>query len=234
VWLRRRVPDPAAYEIDHEPSHAPVPATPDPVGRGGAAEHLAGSARARPGLPPLLWRYVAVVAVLSCGVASFPLLAFHAQTLGLLSAAQIPVLFALAMLVDGLSGLVMGRVYDRRGPQVLLVVPVAAACAAIAFSRSAPLIWVGVAIWGVVNGVLDSTVKAVVTELVAPSSRAAAFGWLALVRGLGLLIAGAILGLAYDHGMALVIGLILAANAIALLGLRSVLNRLGGPAQLDG
>jgi predicted MFS family arabinose efflux permease len=128
----------------------------------------------------------------------------------------------------------MGRVYDRRGPQVLLVVPVAAACAAIAFSRSAPLIWVGVAIWGVVNGVLDSTVKAVVTELVAPSSRAAAFGWLALVRGLGLLIAGAILGLAYDHGMALVIGLILAANAIALLGLRSVLNRLGGPAQLDG
>jgi len=58
-----------------------VPATPDPVGRGGAAEHLAGSARARPGLPPLLWRYVAVVAVLSCGVASFPLLKPYSDAL---------------------------------------------------------------------------------------------------------------------------------------------------------
>jgi MFS family permease len=123
-------------------------------------------------------------------------------------------------------------VYDQAGPRVLLAVPVAACCAAIAFTHSAPLIWVGVAIWGVVNGVLDSTVKAVVTELAEPTSRAAAFGWLALVRGLGLLLAGGILGLAYDHSVTLVMWLILAANATALLGLRSVVSRPGRPGQL--
>src|SRR5665811_1735156 len=103
----------------------------------------------------------------------------------LLTNAQVTLVFALAMVVDGASGLLMGRVYDRRGPKVLLVVPIAACGAAIAFSHSAMLVWLGVAVWGVVNGVLDSTVKAVVTELVAPAARSIAFGWLAFVRGLG-------------------------------------------------
>ena len=183
--------------------------------------------RRRAALPPLLWQYVAAVAVLSCGIASFPLLAFHAQTQHVLTEAQVPVLFALAMLVDGLSGLLMGRVYDRRGPKVLLAVPIAASAAAIAFTHSAVLIWVGVAIWGVVNGVLDSTIKAVVTQLVAATSRAAAFGWLALVRGIGLLVAGGVLGLAYDHSIGLVSGLIIGANVIALSILWSVLGRIG-------
>ena len=167
---------------------------------------------------------MAAVGVLSCGVASFPLLAYHAQTQGLLTEAQVPVLFALAMLVDGVSGLVTGRAYDRRGPRVLLLVPAAASCAAIAFTANAVLVWAGVAIWGVVNGVLDSTIKAVVTRLVPASTRATAFGWLALVRGVGLLLAGVILGLAYDQSISLVIGLILAANALAFWGLWSVLR----------
>jgi len=154
------------------------------------------------------------------------LLAFHAVTQHLLTNAQVPLVFALAMVVDGASGLLMGRVYDRRGPKVLLVVPIAACGAAIAFSHSAMLVWLGVAVWGVVNGVLDSTVKAVVTELVAPAARSIAFGWLAFVRGLGLLVAGAALGLAYDQSITLVVWLILGANAVALAGLARVVARL--------
>ena len=205
AWICRRVPDPSSYEQPpDEPESAP--------------------AQGRVRLPPSLWRYVAAVAVLSCGIASFPLLAFHAQTTGLVSAAQIPVLFALAMFVDGLSGLVMGRVYDRRGAHVLLVVPVAACAAAIAFSGNATLVWIGVAVWGLVNGVLDSTVKAVVAELVPGDARASAFGWLAFVRGVGLLVAGAVLGVAYDQSVSLAVTLIVVANVLALAGLWTVIN----------
>jgi len=163
---------------------------------------------------------------MSLGIASFPLLAFHAQTQELLTPAQVPLLFALAMLVDGVSGLLMGRVFDRSGPKVLRVVPVAAGVSAVAFTDNAVLIWVGVAIWGVVNGVLDSTVKAVVTELVPPTGRSIAFGWLALARGLGLLLAGVVFGLAYDQSITLVIWLILGINTLALAVLGWVLARL--------
>jgi hypothetical protein len=110
-WLRYRVPDPVAYEI-------PTPDLP----AGDDATATVSRRRGRQPLPPLLWQYVGAVGVLSCGLASFPLLAFHAQAQGLLTEAQIPVLFAVAMLVDGASGLVTGRIYDRRGPRVLLLV----------------------------------------------------------------------------------------------------------------
>ena len=214
-WLRHRVPDPAAYEVDlSAPSSS------------GEATEARVAASARDMLPLLLWQYIGAIAVLSLGIASFPLLAFHAQTQGLLTLAQVPVLFALAMLVDGVSGLLMGRVYDRRGPRALLAVPVAAGVAAIAFTDNPTLVWVGVAVWGVVNGVLDSTAKAVVTELVGPSARSVAFGWLAFARGLGLLVSGVVLGLAYDQSTSLVVGMILGINAVALAVLAWVLARV--------
>jgi len=215
-WLRGRVPDPKAYEPAH-PDPRQVPAVP-PEGVGADLLHQP--------LPAEFWQYAAAVAVLSCGIASFPLLAYHAQTNGLLTDAQVPILFAVAMLVDGLSGLVMGRVYDTRGALTLLAVPVAAAASAIAFTENVAWVWVGVAVWGVVNGVLDSTVKAVVTELVPGGSRAVAFGWLAFVRGVGLLIAGGLLGAAYDRGRSYVVALVLIANALALAGLAVVLRKL--------
>lgn len=212
AWLRLRVPDPSIYEAPLHVAHAPQ------IGRQGEASL---SVARRP-LPTRFWEYAAAIAILSCGVASFPLIAFHAQARHLLSDPMVPVLFAIAMLVDGVAGLIVGHLYDRRGPKVLLAVPLAACGAAVAFADSAWLVWLGVAVWGVVNGILDSTVKAAVTALVEPSSRALAFGWLSLMRGLGLLLAGGILGAAYDHSVALAVGVIIVANLVAFVGLTRV------------
>ena len=209
AWLRFRVPDPRDYEFG-----ADAPAQPT----------VAGPLTQR--LPTRFWQYAGLVALLSGGVASFPLLAFHAQTHHLLSDATIPVLFAVAMATDGLSGLVVGRLYDRRGSMVLLAVPLAASVSVLAFTTDVTLVWVGVAIWGLVNGVMDSTVKAVVVELVPSARRAVAFGWLALLRGTGLLVAGGALGIAYDASRSWTIGLILGANAVALVGLAALLRRI--------
>ena len=222
-WLRHRVPDPLSYEEPDGTDRTDVTGPVETVDAGRPASPDSLLSRR---LPARFWVYAAAIAVLSCGVASFPLLAYHAQTTGLLTDAQVPVLFAVAMLVDGAAGLVMGRVYDRLGPWTLLAVPLAAAASVIAFTDDVVLVWIGVAIWGVVNGVLDSTVKAVVTELVPTRSRPPAFGWLAFVRGAGLLIAGGILGFAYDVGMAAVIATVLVANAIGLAVLVIALRRL--------
>jgi MFS family permease len=221
-WLRARVPDPAAYELA-----APSPYQDESLVRQEPASRQDETVRA--GLPPLVRQYIGTVGLLSLGIASFPLLAFHAQTRGLLTSAQVPVLFAVAMAVDGLSGLLMGRFYDRlqkQGRWVLLVVPAAAGFSAIAFTDSPALVWVGVAVWGLVNGVLDSTVKAVVTELVEPGLRSVAFGWLALARGLGLLLAGISLGLAYEQSTTAAIWLVLGVNVVAAAALVRVLARL--------
>ena len=207
VWLRVRVPEPTVYE--------PGASVADEV-----APEL------RTPLPRLYWSYVACIGLLSVGVASFPLIAFHAQSLGGLSDAQIPLLFALAMAVDGLSGLVVGRLYDAYGPRVLLAVPVAAAVSAMTFSASAGLIWAGVAVWGLVSGVLDSTAKAVVSDLVPHTRRAVAFGWLSFVRGVALLAGGGLLGALYDVRLPVLITAIVVVNAAALAGLTAVIRRI--------
>jgi MFS family permease len=209
VWLRLRLPDPTVYE----------PAAT------AASEPTLVETRPAP-LPRLYWSYVACIGLLSVGVASFPLIAFHAQSRGGLSAPQIPLLFALAMAVDGMSGLVVGRLYDAYGPNVLLAVPVAAAASALTFSANAGLIWAGVAVWGLVSGVLDSTAKAAVSDLVPHTRRAVAFGWLSFVRGLALLAGGGLLGFLYDVRLSALVIAIIVVNAAALVCLATVIQRI--------
>lgn len=219
IWLRVRVPHPESYEEPDGPSAAEPAAPPEP-GR------AAVPAPRRP-MPPLVREYVLAVGILSAGVASFPLLAFHAVEGSLLTEPRIPLLFALAMAVDGASGLLVGHRYDRRGHGVLLIVPVAAALSALAFTDRTWALWVGVGIWGAVNGILDSTVKAVVTDLVPGDGRAVAFGWLSFARGIGLLVAGGVLGAVYDTGPERVIVLIVLVNVVAFGLLTHVLRRIG-------
>jgi len=203
LWLRHRAPDPRDYEaVPQVERPAPSPGGP---------------------LPVAFWRYAGLVALLSCGVAPFPLLAYAALKGAGLSQPEIPLLFATAMAVDGLSGLLVGRLYDRRGPRTLLLVPLAAAGSSLALSSSAPAVWLGIAVWGLVSGILDSTVKAVVTELVPRDRRALGFGWLSLFRGVGLLLAGVLLGAAYGHDAALAVGLIVGVSAVAMIGLSRLL-----------
>jgi MFS family permease len=225
AWLRLRVPAPWTYEEGPERESPAADAERTAATEPPAAPGSAPTQR----LPRLLWQYVAAIGILSVGVAPFPLLALHAQGHGMLSTAQIPVLFAVAMAVDGVSGLVAGPTFDRAGPRVLLVVPVAAAGAAVSFADRPVLVWVGVAVWGVVNGILDSVVKAAITQLVGPGARATAFGWLALVRGAGLLVGGAALGLAYEHGTGVAVTFILVANLVGLIALARVLRAMPRP-----
>ncbi|MDX2010891.1 MAG: MFS transporter [Myxococcaceae bacterium] len=206
VWLRHRAPEPWRFEA------GPAPRSP-----------LAGSPEAR-GLPRRFWKYLATVALLSSSVASFPLIAFHLEALQLASPATIPVLYAGAMAVEGLTAVAVGHAYDRLGPRVLFAAPVAAAGAALAFANTAVLVWLGLGLWGAVNGILDSTVKAAVSTWVPTERRAVAFGWLALMRGAGLLISGGVLGAAAASRPSLAAGLIVTANALALSALWAVLR----------
>lgn len=195
TWMRRGAPEPQNYET---------------------AAPASGDDRR---LPAVFWRYASLIALLSCGVAPFPLLAYHALKHGSLTQPQIPLLFAVAMLVDGASGLVVGRLYDRMGPRTLLLVPLLAAASSVAFVDATAFVWAGVAVWGTVSGLLDSTVKAVVSDLVPRESRALGFGWLSLFRGAGLLIAGVVLGALYSIDRTAVVVVILVTSAAAAVGL---------------
>ena len=70
-------------------------------------------------MPPVFWTYVAAAGLLACGFVDFPLLAFHFQKTGLVGKETIPLLYAAAMGVNGITAVIFGKLFDRWGVYAL-------------------------------------------------------------------------------------------------------------------
>src|SRR5581483_528658 len=70
-------------------------------------------------LPSIFWFYVAAAGLLACGFLDFPLLAYHFEKSALVQPATIPLLYAGAMGLNGLTALLFGRLFDRYDIRVL-------------------------------------------------------------------------------------------------------------------
>ena len=170
------------------------------------------------------WIFVAGAALCAAGFADFPLIAFHLEKTRLLSAALIPVLYAVAMGVDALAALALGRALDRFGPRVAAAAPLFAGLAApLAFLGGVAGAWAAAVLWGVAMGAQESVLRAVVSQLSDPGKRGTAFGWFHAVFGTAWLLGSALLGLLYDRSLAALAAtavLLEAASLLVLLGIR--------------
>src|SRR5277367_4015295 len=72
-------------------------------------------------LPRVFWLYVAAAGLLACGMVDFPLLAYHFEGAKIATQIEIPLLYAGAMGVNGLTALIFGRFYDRFGLNTLVI-----------------------------------------------------------------------------------------------------------------
>lgn len=227
VWLRLRMPDPTCYEAGPIPggetSPAPgadlasTPSRPAPGGPGVAPP---------PSLPPAFWRYCGFVALTMVGFATFGLLSFHMVVRGLLPAAAVPVIYAAAMAADALAAIGSGWVYDRQGAKILVVLPILAALVpALAFTGNVGLVVIGALLWGAAVGIQESTLRAVVADLVAPSRRATAYGIFAAGLGGATAVGGALTGWLYDISPGLVVAVVAGIQALALAGVFVIRRR---------
>jgi MFS family permease len=162
----------------------------------------AGSTAARPApqqeLPRVFWIYVAAAGVLACGFVDFPLLAFHFQKTGLVQPAVIPLLYAVAMAVNGLTALIFGRLYDRYGITIL-------AYGTLVSLLALPLGFLGgtvgavasIACWGAGLGAQDACLRAGIAQVVSMNKRGTAFGAFNGVYGVAWFLGSAVMGLLY-------------------------------------
>jgi MFS family permease len=132
--------------------------------------------------------------------------------------AAVPLLYAAAMAAGAVAALITGVVYDRTGAWILLVLPVmVAAVPALAFSAGLAAVVTGILLWGATVGVQDSTVKALVADLVPRHRRATAYGVFAAVQGAGALAGGVAAGALYQHSRTALVVAVAASQAVALL-----------------
>ncbi len=209
LWLRRRVPDPDAYE----PIVAAVAPAASPT-----------EARAAARLSPTFILFAVSTTLTTFGLVGFGLISFHLTSTDLVSLAVVPLVLALGMAVAAVAAIATGRLYDRVGPAVLLVVPVlAAGVPFLTLASALPATLVGVALWGAATGIQDSTVKALVADLVQLRRRGSAYGVFAVFQGVGTFAGAAIAGALYPD--AALLGVVVAPAQVAAFVLLVVVIR---------
>ena len=144
-----------------------------------------------------LFTFFAVV-----GFANFPLISYHLKIKAIVSDAQIPALFALAMGVDALTALIIGKAYDRVGLKTLMIIPLFSVFIPfLAFSNMLVFVIIGIILWGIVLGVHETIMRAAVADLTAISRRGSAYGIFNTIYGLSWMLGGALMGMLYEHSV---------------------------------
>lgn len=127
----------------------------------------------------------------SAGLVAFGVISFHLTVAAAVPVAVVPLLYAGAMAAASLGALATGVLYNRSGAWVLLTLPpLIAAVPALALAPAAGLAFSGVLVWGTALGIQDSTIKALVADLVPDSRQGTAYGIFAAFEGAGALAGG--------------------------------------------
>jgi MFS family permease len=177
-------------------------------------------------LPGVFWLFAGASAAISAGLVTFAVIAYHLMQDHVVSVAAIPLIYAAAMGASALAALGSGWLFDRTRGGALLGLPLLVSGVPVLAFTSTPLIAIaGALLWGAAGGVLDSTVKALVADLVPASRRATAYGVFAALQGAAAIAGGVMAGALYQRSLPILIAAVVATQIIALVLLIATLRR---------
>jgi MFS family permease len=181
------------------------------------------------GLAPIFRVYLVAVAFIAAGYADFALIAYHFDKSAVMPATWIPIVYAIAMAVDGAAGLALGSLFDRVGLwAMILATVISAAAAPLVFLGGFASAVLGMACWGIGTGAQESVMRATISQLAPQDRRATAFGIFNAVYGVAWFVGSVLLGVLYDLSIVAVATTSMALQAAALPVLYGLARR---PAQ---
>lgn len=152
--------------------------------------------------------YIIGISLFSFGFIDYSLIIMHVSKnlnaltngVGLINMETIPLIYAGAMLVDAISALIFGIMYDRNGIKALVISTIISAPFSLfvfGFNNIYAVL-LGIALWGVGMGAQESILKAAVTSVVPKSSRATGYGIFEMSFGVFWFLGSWLLGVLYD------------------------------------
>jgi MFS family permease len=172
--------------------------------------------RVDPKLPPVFWTYVAAAGLLACGFVDFPLLAFHFQKTGLMGKETIPLLYAAAMGVNGITAVIFGKLFDRFGVYALAAgILISLLALPLGFLGGHAAAFAAVGCWGTGLGAQDASLRGGIAQVVSMNKRGGAFGAFNGVYGVAWFAGSAVMGLLYDHSLFALVAFGIAAQLAA-------------------
>lgn len=169
--------------------------------------------------------YIAGISLFAFGFIDYSLIVMHISrtaalsgAVGLITEETLPLLYAGAMLIDAVSALFFGFLYDRIGVRSLIFSTLlSSGFAVFVFSmHSVPALLVGIALWGVGMGAQESILKAAVSSMVPKSSRATGYGIFECSFGFFWFLGSWLMGALYDFSIPAMVAVSVAAQLLSI------------------
>jgi MFS family permease len=168
-------------------------------------------------LSKVFWVYTIFTFITTLGFANFALMGFHFKAKHVLTDAQIPFFYALAMAVDAVAAMAIGKAYDifkakrnneKAGLITLIAIPVfSLLIPALVFSTKFSWVLAGVIIWGIVMGCHETVMKSAIADITPLKKRGTGYGVFNAAYGLAIFIGSALTGLLYEYSIPAVIAI---------------------------
>lgn len=147
--------------------------------------------------------YLVAISLVAFSFIDFPLITYHVASLNIINEKNLPMLYSLAMLVDSISALIFGFLFDKIGFKTLVLSTLLSMTFPLFifnFNNSV-LIIIGICLWGVGMGAQESILKSSVAKLSTKETRSKCFGLFEGIFGLSWFIGSFVLGLIYEASM---------------------------------
>ncbi len=171
--------------------------------------------RAKNELPRIFWVYTVFTFITTFGFISFAISGYHFKARNIFQDYQIPMIYAFAMAMDGVTAIFIGKAYDRMnekssGLKLLLIIPVLTLFSSILiFSNFKFLIITGVILWGIVMGAHETIMRAGISDITPAVQRGTAYGIFNFSYGIAFLLGASLAGFLYEYSInALVIAIV--------------------------
>lgn len=166
-------------------------------------------------LSKTFWLYLLFSFITTIGFVNFVLIGYHLKAYNLLSDEQIPLLYMIAMAVDAIIALIIGKTYDRlknkknnnkAGLLTLIIIPVFSFFIPFfAFSMNYIFIYISIIIWGVVMGSHETIMRSAIADITPFKKRGTGYGIFTTSYGLALFIGSMLIGVLYEYSFTLLI-----------------------------
>jgi MFS family permease len=170
-------------------------------------------------LSKTFWLYSAFTVLTTMGFISFAILGYFFKEKNILNDFQIPFFYAIAMGVDAVAALIIGRLYDKvktrhnnvkAGLKTLIVIPILTIFIPIlSFTGKYWAAISSIMLWGVVMGCHETIMKSAIADLTHLKKRGTGYGIFNTFYGIAFFVAGSLFGLLYKiNFFTIIIGII--------------------------
>mgnify|MGYP001016892922 CR=1 FL=1 len=175
-------------------------------------------------LKPIFWLYTGFTFFCALGFVNFSTAGYHLKDKGLMSDGNITLLYSVAMIMDAVTALLVGKAYDRLkaktgmktgGLLVLVAIPfITMPLPFLTLSNSIPLIAAGMAVFGIIMGTHETIMRSAIADITPFNKRGTSYGVFNTAYGLALFGGSALMGWLYGRNQ---IGMIMAFAVVAEL-----------------